>query len=284
MSEKTGLKAFGEGRRDILNIDPRIIVVEPGFNSRDFSMPENQEHVQSLKDSIVRIGVKEPLTVRMADKKVTLVGGECRLRAVLLAIEEGAAIKTVPCQAESPGTNDAQRTAEQVVRNSGKRFAPLEMARNAQKLANFGWNRQQIADTYSVSVSYVAQLFEMLEMPEEVQSLVRSGVVAAGLALSTVRSQGEADGVLVLRDAVADVQAKADAEPPTKKKAKKIKATLATVKKAAEKRGTGKATGLKLNADKTKTAITFMKWCRSRAANIGEVREEAQRVLDEIIG
>lgn len=209
----TGLKGFADGRRDILNIDPRLIVIEPGFNGRDFAIPENLEHVSYLKASIIELGIKEPLTVRLANDKVTLVGGECRLRAALAAIEDGHEIKTVPCQAEERYTNDAQRIVEQVIRNTGKPFTPIELAHICRRLSAHGWDQSQIATKLSKSPSYVSHLFSLIAMPEEAQAMVRSGEVSASAALSAVRADGETNGVAVLREAVTTAKASGQKRP-----------------------------------------------------------------------
>ena len=56
METKAGLRNFAKGSM----MDPRIIEIDPGFNSRDFSTIENREHIQFLKESML---IRLPHTV-----------------------------------------------------------------------------------------------------------------------------------------------------------------------------------------------------------------------------
>jgi len=273
MDAKAGLKGFAEGRRDILMIDPRKIEVEPDFNGRDFALAENMEHVAWLRSSIIDHGVKEPLTVRLKDGRVSLVGGECRLRAVLSAISEcGADIKAVPCQIEERGTDEASRLAEMVVRNTGKRFNPMELARICKRLSAYGWEQGQIAKGLGISPSYVSTLFDMLAMPAEAHEMVRNGEVAPSTALNAIRAaDSEAEGVAALQDAVASSKA-----------AGKKKATTSRVARAAASRG-GKKGLMTLNTVKTEKVGAFFHYV-GRARSLEAVKEEADRVFREIFG
>ena len=271
---KAGLKSFAEGRRDILSIDPRKITVEEGFNGRDFSMPENQEHVDGLKSSIKERGVLEPLTVRLKDgNTVVLVGGECRLRAVLSLIEEGHKIVTVPCQSEDRNTSGEQRIIEQVTRNSGKPFTPIETARLCQRLVRYGWGQGIIAQTLGKSVSYISHLLSLEAMPEAAKEMVRQGTVSAAQALSTVKSAGEVEGVATLHQAVEQSRA-----------AGKTKATPKRVQAAAAKRVGGKKVGHSLSAVQTEKVVTFLHWIlTSEEADEEEIERRADVLMTEIL-
>ena len=79
----TSLKQVGV-RRDYQMINPRLIDIEPGFNARDYTLPENRAHLDRLKLLIVAAGrVNEPITVRLNREtgRATVVDGECRLRS-----------------------------------------------------------------------------------------------------------------------------------------------------------------------------------------------------------
>lgn len=272
---KTGLKAFQQGRRDLYLIDPRVIVIEAGFNARDFTTPANIAHVEFLKTSIIEVGLKEPLTVRLSDGKVTLVGGESRLRAILKAIGEGHEIMTVPCQADDRYTNDADRIAEIITRNSGNPLSPLEQASVVRRLIGFGWEQGKIAKKLSMSPSYVSHLLGLLTMPEEAQQMVRQGDVAAATASEAVRSHGDGAGVDVLREAVTEAKA-------TGKK----RASGSSVKKVGARRElTGKPIGITLSAVKTERVMTFLRWVLTRpeTAALLDVRVEADKVMTDIL-
>jgi ParB-like chromosome segregation protein Spo0J len=93
------LRDLGDGRRDLIMLDPRKIVVEPGLNPRDYKLQENLDHLNELKASIRASGTLQPLWVRfdVKTKAAVLVDGECRLRANLELIADGEEIVAVPC-------------------------------------------------------------------------------------------------------------------------------------------------------------------------------------------
>ncbi len=234
----TGLKGLAEGRRDILMMDPRQIKVEAGLNPRDFGAIENREHLDFLKASIRLDGVKMPLTVRIHEGKAWLVDGESRLRAALDLVAEGVEL-LVPCQAEERGTNEAQRLVDLVTRNTGKRFAPLELGQICKRLVAFGWEQEKVAAHLQCSPSYVSHCLSLLAMPEPVQEMVRQGEVSAAAALHVVRSEGAEAGAQLLQDAREDARGpapelsdEAAAEAPAPKKVTPKRIEAARAKKA----------------------------------------------------
>lgn len=116
------LKDFAEGRTDVYKIDPRKLKIKEGWNSRDFNDPANIEHVKTLAASIKEVGVKEPLKVNMEDNVPYVTNGECRYRAVMMLIEQGVEIKSVPVMGEDRFANEADRLFTQFISNSGKPF------------------------------------------------------------------------------------------------------------------------------------------------------------------
>ncbi len=201
METKAGLRNFAKGSM----MDPRIIEIDPGFNSRDFSIAKNREHIDFLKASIVeRKGIKTPLTVRLNEGRVMLVDGECRLRAVMELIAEGHPIERVPWQSEDRYINEADRLVDQVTRNSGKPFEPLELAHHCRRLEGFGWSHGDIAKKLSLSQSYISHLFGLLTMPEQVQQHIKAGDIAASTAATIIREEGEVNGVAAITEAVEE--------------------------------------------------------------------------------
>lgn len=278
MATTTGLKEFAEGRRDVFMIDPQLIEIEAGFNGRDFAIGENQEHVQFLKASIIELGVKEPLTVRLKDGKPTLVGGECRLRAVLTAISEGHEIKRIPCQAEDRATTEQQRIVEQVTRNSGKGFLPIELSALVRRLVNFGWEHAEIAKKLGRSPSYVSHLLAVTEMPEEAQQMVRDGDVSATTAVHAMRTNGDGQGIEVLREAAANA-----------KTSGKKKASGSAVKAVAAARSpTPKPTGRALPPSGVEKVVKFLNDVLTHKYDEDEsgesLAQDSERLLNHVLG
>lgn len=190
-----GVKAVMEGRSDLFRLNPFIIRVVDGFNSRDFSLPENEEHVDELARSIAAEGVKKPIEVRFADDGLPdLVDGECRLRATIRAINAyGAEITTIPATLTPKGQNDADRLASQFTSNMGKRFNEIEAAANVRKLLGFGWDEKKIAERGGMSLAKVARLVKVLELPEAIVGMVRGGQVSITQALETTKGSATSE-------------------------------------------------------------------------------------------
>jgi hypothetical protein len=233
-----GIVRFAERRSDLLRVDPRKLKWEPGFGGRDFETPENKAHIESLKASIMVVGVLNPIAVwhdKIADALIP-VDGECRLRAVMLAIEDGADIKTIPAIPIARASNAADRIVEQLTRNTGKRYGPLEMAGMVKKLEAFGWKRQEIANKLGMSAQNVANLLDGAAMPEAAQELVRSGEVSFTAARKTIEAEGPTEGVATLQQAVEEKR-EAEPAPPLSndlKAPKKVKAEK--IREVAERR------------------------------------------------
>lgn len=210
-----GLKSLAQGRSDIYKVDPRQLHVKPSWNGRDFNDPTNVEHIDMLAASIAVVGVKEPLTVVWEEGKAWLVDGECRLRATLKAIDNGAPIKTIPVKGEDRNSNDADRLFSQIIRNSGKSFSQMEQANVYKRLLDMGWQQSDIASKSGVSCARISQVLNLLTMPEPVKQMVTNGQVSASMAQKVVAEHNPQQAVQMLQDAVviAESEGKAKAMP-----------------------------------------------------------------------
>lgn len=188
----------------MFKIDPRNIVVEPGFNCRDFSAPDNIEHVAALKASIKRVGLREPLTVRLENDIVYLVGGECRLRAVLSIIEDGEEFASVPCQADPSSNNTDDRLIEQPTRNGGKKFSQMEMAALAKRLVvGRGLEPEKLAEQWEMTPQNLRRLLDLNALPEAVKETVRAKEIAPSEAARIIAAEGPAAGAEIISRGVA---------------------------------------------------------------------------------
>lgn len=181
------LKDFSEGRTDVYKVDPRKLQIRDGWNSRDFSDPANIEHIEQLAKSIAENGVKEPLRVFMEGDVPYVTNGECRYRAVMLLLDKGVEIKTVPVMSEQGKQNDADRLFTQFISNSGKPFGPIENARLFKRLLDMGWQQKEIATKTGFSGGRISQLLELLTLPVVLQKFITEGKASASMVLSTFK-------------------------------------------------------------------------------------------------
>ena len=80
-------KLEGVKRADLWKIDPRVIQEENGFNIRDYSKPEVEQHIASLTAAFLNGQYISPIVVREGDNgEIILIDGHCRHKAALRAI------------------------------------------------------------------------------------------------------------------------------------------------------------------------------------------------------
>lgn len=234
--EDTTKKPVGEFRKlegvsrggELYEIDPRIIVIEPGFNARNFDLPENKAHVEQLAKSIAEIGLQKPIVVRYEDGQVKLSDGESRLRGTLLAIDKlGAEIKTISATREDKRVSEAERVLGLITHNSGKPLTILEQAEVFNRLHKFKWTDAQIAKAIGLTAAHISSVMKLHAAPEEVKQIVREGKVAASLAINVVRDHGPEKALEVLQEATKNAEAqgkgRATAKHVTTKSTKKKK-------------------------------------------------------------
>jgi len=158
------------GRTDIYKIDPEHIKVVDGWNPRS-SFGDDLD--QELKDSIVENGVLVPLRVkRTQDNQFELVDGERRLRAVRLAVEEGAEIAFVPCIVERKAISQTEALFVSLLTNEGKRLAPSEEGEAYQRLINWGISAEKIAKRVGKSIGTIYNRLKLVDGSEELKEAV----------------------------------------------------------------------------------------------------------------
>lgn len=210
---KGGIASLSRGRMgDVLKLDPRDIKVEEGFNARDFSIPENQEHVRALAASIRELGVEVPLLVRYdkATRSIFLVDGECRLRAAMM-VQEGLsederAAFVVPAMTANQYASESDLVISMLVRNEGRALGPIEKGAAFFRLhTRLKMSEKEIAAKMGMTRARVVQLLELHAMPERVKDLARSGQVSATLAQETLKEHdGDEDAALAVLEAAVE--------------------------------------------------------------------------------
>lgn len=207
-SKQGGIKGFSTQRSDTFRLNPYLIKIKEGWNSREVSSPDNREHIDALARSISENGVKEALTVFWEGGAPVLTDGHCRLLATYRAIEVyGAEVLTVPVKTEAKGDSDGDRLMSQIIRNSGKPLAPHEQASVFKRLHDMGWSIDRIAAKAAMTPRRVDQLVEFHGAPEEIKRMVAEGKLSTSFAQNIVRqSDSEEQATDILKKAVETAQ------------------------------------------------------------------------------
>lgn len=184
---KQGIQGIAKGRSDVYQLDPHDLNIKADWNCRDLDTPEAQQGLHELAASIAEVGVKQALTVYWEDGKAYITDGHRRYQAVMMAIAEGAEIKSIPVRTEDRYSSEADRIFSQIVRNSGEPLKPFEQARVFKRLIDLGWTETDIAKKSGKSRPWVVSLLELQAAPESITQFVRSGAVSATMAIQTIK-------------------------------------------------------------------------------------------------
>ena len=180
-------------RTDIYQIDPRNIVVVEGFNARkNFDLDE-------LKEQIRKVGVLNPITVipfkdkETGAEKYRLVDGERRYRAVMALLAEGEDIKRIKAMYLPKGTKEEDLLIQQLLKNTGKQFSEIEMAKLFNRFKEqWGYTQTEIADKFCKKASFVSRCMALLELPAEIIEMMERGEISADTARQ-IASQNKDD-------------------------------------------------------------------------------------------
>lgn len=170
-------------RRPDLHIPIELIEPNPNQPRRDFS----REAIEELAASIREKGVIQPLIVRSHPTKpdhFEIVAGERRWRASQLAqLHELPAILRE--------FDDTEVLEIAIIENIQR--ADLNAVEEAlgykQLMDRFGHTQERLAKALSKSRSHIANLMRLLQLPDDVQSMLREGRLSAGHARALITAE-----------------------------------------------------------------------------------------------
>lgn len=177
------------GRRRLRNvgrIDIERVVPDPEQPRTEFS----EEGIRRLATSMRAKGQLLPVHVRWSEKtgKWVIVSGERRWRAA-----SAAGLSTIDCYFGEDEMLPSERLEHQLVENLLREdLRPIEEARAFQSLMTLnGWTGNQTAEALNVPASKVSRALALLDLPEDVQQQVESGMLAARSAYEVSRLPDE---------------------------------------------------------------------------------------------
>lgn len=158
----------------VIHVPPMEIERSPYQPRTEFK----QETLQELADSIRTNGIIQPLTCRRrADGKIELICGERRMRAALLA-----GMKLVPVVLKD--VDDATACTMTVTENAQRDdLNPIDEAEGYRVLADkFNYTQAEVADRVGKSRTSVTHALRLLDLPDDVQDLLRKKAISTGHA------------------------------------------------------------------------------------------------------
>ena len=174
----------------------RLPVAEIRPNPRQPRRFFDERGLRELAASIRRHGIIQPLTVRRIPQGWELVAGERRLRAAKLA-----GLETVPCI--EAAADDRESALLALVENLQREdLDPVEEATGIRELmTRCDLTQEQAARKLGKSRSALANSLRLLNLPETVLELLKSGFINTGhakvvLGLPTPELQAEAAQII----------------------------------------------------------------------------------------
>lgn len=186
-----------EGSPDRTRPDRMIAVERLSPNADQPRRHFDQRQLEELAVSIREKGILQPLIVRPDpgdENRFQIVAGERRWRAAQIA-----QLHEVPVLIRNFDDTEVLEVA--IIENIQRAdLNALEEAQGYRQLMDrFGHTQDQLAQAMGKSRSHLANVMRLLQLPEEVQSMVREGVLSAGHARALITAD---DPVLLAKRAV----------------------------------------------------------------------------------
>ena len=173
-----------------LRLPIREIESNPFQPRHDF----DDDDLQSLSDSLRAHGLLQPIVIRRAGDGYQLVAGERRLRAAVKAGWSDVPVQVVEAE-------DRQMAELALVENlQRKDLNALEKAAAFERyLQEYGCTQEELAARLKLDRSTVSNFIRLLELPEEVQQVLREGKITQGHARSLLPLGDEREQVALCR-------------------------------------------------------------------------------------
>jgi ParB/RepB/Spo0J family partition protein len=192
------LDAGKVGRRDMLFIDPELIVVDDKINGR--WQPHAAHEIDDLVASYESEGGQlQPCTIRkLPDSKPQLVIGY-RRHAAAVAYNIAHPDKRMQLKCVLIDANEEECLRKNIVENRDRKgTSPMDDAFNQRRLReDHGWADSTIADFYGTSTGYVSTLRKLLGLKKAIQWKVHSGELAINAAIKLGKLPAEAQEKIV---------------------------------------------------------------------------------------
>lgn len=167
-----------------------LIDEEPGFNPRDYNDPEVKISIDLLAGRYANDQFVEDITATIRDGRILVREGHTRRHAFRKAVSElNAPIVRLSLRPFSGGRDEEDMIP--LTSNSGNRLRPIAAAVIMQRqMERHGKTPKEVAKALGKTETHVRQSVKLLEMPQNMQDLVRQNRIAPDLALELVIEHG----------------------------------------------------------------------------------------------
>jgi len=173
----TNEEAPGAPRRPDATVPIEQVVPNPDQPRRSFTQNQLDELAQSIREK----GIIQPLIVRQKGEVYEIVAGERRWRAAQIA-----KLHEVPVLLRDYDDTEVLEVA--IIENIQRAdLNPVEEAAGYRQLMDrFGHTQEKLGEALGKSRSYIANLLRLLNLPEDVQEMLKEGKLSAGHARALI--------------------------------------------------------------------------------------------------
>ncbi|EKN4699699.1 DNA-binding protein [Yersinia ruckeri] len=210
-------------------IDPRLIKIDPNFNTRaegfdsfeEFvALDENRAYINRLKKAYKDGSLLPPaLIVQVIDGIAYLRDGNCRLYSILELISEGTDISLIHVT-ENKGDEEKQDMLI-LTSQDGLKVTALAQGRVYQRMMNHGWDEKRIAEWRGCTVNQVKNILELLSLPKRLKYFIATNITSWTNTLDVYREVG-AEKAIQQIEAVLTIKEREQAERRDKLLAEKL--------------------------------------------------------------
>ncbi len=144
-------------------------------------------HLEDLRNSIENHGILQPICVRRVEGGYEIISGERRWRAARLA-----GLRTMPVVVREDVSNNEMMELALVENLQRQDLDPIEKAQGfAEMVESLGLTQEQVAAKVGLKRSTVTNHLRLLELDEEVQEALVSGLITMGHARALLSVSGD---------------------------------------------------------------------------------------------
>jgi len=189
MGKKESRKALGRGLSNLIPVkieeseDSKNEIHEVSINSIKTNpfqprIDFNDDEIRGLAESIKNQGLLQPVVVRQKGPHFEIISGERRYRAFQLLGRD-----SVPCIVKQE-VSDREMLELALIENiQREELNEIEKAVAYRKLLlEYSYTHEQLADHIGKSRTAITNSLRLLNLPEEIQAMVRNGQISMGHA------------------------------------------------------------------------------------------------------
>jgi ParB family chromosome partitioning protein len=207
--------AGGGGGGDIQDVDINAIVANPFQPRVDF----DEEEIAGLAESIKNQGLLQPVVLRLHGDRYQIISGERRVRAFRFLKRE-----SVPCVVKEMVTDREMLELALVENIQREQLNEIEKAAAYKKLImEFGYTHEDLAKQVGKSRAAVTNSMRLLNLPEEVQQMLRRDELSMGHARALLSLESEEKQIEAARQILGEKLTVRDVEGAVKRKKREAK-------------------------------------------------------------